>query len=113
MAILASPNSPATQSTLAKSMGLSPNVVLAMIDYLDRLGYTRRVQNPSNRRENIVLLSKKGINAYNQALHLLEQVEQELLAPLSQTECEQRREIAKKLEAPLPPIPDLAIEFSP
>jgi DNA-binding MarR family transcriptional regulator len=113
MAILASPNSPATQSTLAKSMGLSPNVVLGMIDYLDRLGYTRRVQNPSNRRENIVLLSKKGLNAYNRALHLLEQVEKELLAPLSRTECEQRREIAKKLEAPLPPIRDLAIEFSP
>jgi DNA-binding MarR family transcriptional regulator len=111
MAILASPNSPATQSTLAKYMGLSPNVVLAMIDYLDRLGYTRRVQNPSNRRENIVLLSKKGLTAYNQAVRLLQQAEEELLAPLSEAECKQRRDISKKLEAPIPPMRDLAIEF--
>lgn len=111
MAVLASPNSPTTQSAIAKGMGLSPNVVLAMIDYLDRLGYTKRVQNASNRRENIVLLSKKGRNAYEQAVGLLRQVEKEILAPLSDEEREQNRAIAKKLGEGAPSIRELAIDF--
>ena len=111
MAVLASPNSPATQSAICKSMGLSPNVVLAMVDYLDGLGYTRRVQNPSNRRENIVLLSKKGRNAYDQAVGLLRQVEEELLAGLAEEEREQGWVITKKLAEAAPSIRELAIEF--
>ena len=97
MALLATSDS-TTQSTLVKSMGLSPNVVLAMIDYLDELGYTRRVQNPRNRRENIVLLSKKGRDAYDRAARLLRQAEQELLAPLSDEDSKRWCELSKKLE---------------
>ena len=47
-----------------------------------------RVQNPSNRRENIVLLSNKGRNAYDQAVGILRQVEEELLAALTEEERE-------------------------
>jgi len=92
-------------------MGLSPNVVLAMVDYLDGLGYTKRVQNPRNRRENIVLLSKKGRTAYDQAIVLLREVEQELLAPLTGEQCQQCVEIVKKLGSSAPPTRDLAIDF--
>ena len=111
MAVLASPSSPATQSTIAKHMGLSPNVVLAMIDYLDRLGYTRRVQNPSNRRENIVLLSKKGRNAYDQAVGILREVEKELLVCLTEEERTQSWALTKKLAEAVPSIRDVAIDF--
>lgn len=111
MAVLASSDDSATQSTLIKCMGLSPNIVLAMIDYLDHLGYTRRVQNPRNRRENIVVLSKKGRNTYDQAVRLLRQAEQELLVSLSGEELKQCRDITKRLEEPVLSIRDLAISF--
>jgi DNA-binding MarR family transcriptional regulator len=111
MAVLASSNHSATQSTLVQVMGLSPNVVLAMVDYLDGLGYTKRVQNPRNRRENLVLLSKKGRTAYDQAIVLLREVEQELLAPLSDEQCKQSTEIIKKLGSSAPPTRHLAIDF--
>jgi len=111
LAVLASSNHSATQSTLVQVMGLSPNVVLAMVDYLDGLGYTKRVQNPRNRRENIVLLSKKGRTAYDQAIVLLREVEQELLAPLTGEQCQQCVEIVKKLGTSAPPTHDLAIDF--
>ena len=111
MAVLASSNHSATQSTLVQVMGLSPNVVLAMVDYLDGLGYTKRVQNPRNRRENLVLLSKKGRTAYDQAIVLLREVEQELLAPLSVEQCKQSTEIIKKLGSSAPPTRHLAIDF--
>jgi DNA-binding MarR family transcriptional regulator len=111
MAVLASSNHSASQSTLVQCMGLSPNVVLAMVDYLDGLGYTKRVQNPRNRRENIVLLSKKGRNAYDQAVVLLRQVEQELLAPLSGDEGKQCVDITRKLGKSVPATRDLAIDF--
>ena len=111
MAVLASSNHSATQSTLVQVMGLSPNVVLAMVDYLDGLGYTKRVQNPRNRRENLVLLSKKGQTVYDQAAVLLREVEQELLAPLSDEQCKQCTEIIKKLGSSAPPTRHLAIGF--
>ncbi len=110
MAVLASSNHSATQSTLVQVMGLSPNIVLAMVDYLDGLGYTKRVQNPRNRRENIVLLSKKGRTAFDQAVILLRQVEQELLAPLNGEECTQCAQLIKKLGSAAPPTRDLAID---
>jgi DNA-binding MarR family transcriptional regulator len=102
MAILASSNHSANQSTLVEKLGLSPNVVLAMVDYLDQLGYTRRVQNPRNRRENIVLLSKKGRRAYDRAVILLRRAEQELLAPLSSDEENQCQVTTRKLASVLP-----------
>jgi DNA-binding MarR family transcriptional regulator len=111
MAILAASDHSATQSALIKSMGLSPNVVLGMVDDLDRLGYTRRVQNPRNRRENIVLLSKKGRDAYDKALELLRQAEKELLSALTQQECEKFLEITRKLERSVPSGRDLAAMF--
>jgi DNA-binding MarR family transcriptional regulator len=103
MAVLASSKDFASQSTLVQCMGLSPNVVLTMVDYLDELGYTRRVQNPRNRRENIVLLSKKGRAAYDGAVVLLRQAEQEILAPLSGQESEQYQNATRKLSAYVPP----------
>lgn len=111
MAILVASDHSATQTTLIKSMGLSPNVVLSMIDYLDRLGYTRRVPNPRNRRENIVLLSKRGSNAYDEALLLMRQAEKELLSALTEQECKQFLEIAQKLGKSVPPMRDLAMTF--
>jgi len=82
MAVLAAPDKTATQSSLVKSMGISPNVAVALVGYLDRLGYTRRVQNPRDRREDIVLLTKRRRKVYDQAVRSLWQVEEELLAPL-------------------------------
>ena len=49
----------------------------------------KRVQNPRNRRENIVQLSPKGRKAYNRAVRLLRQAEQELLGSLSKEEQKQ------------------------
>jgi DNA-binding MarR family transcriptional regulator len=97
MALMAPVDEPATQSILVKQMRISPNVVLAMVDNLDDLGYTRRVQNPQNRRENLVLLTKKGRDAYHQAVLLVRQAEDELLAPLSHEEREQCRALTRKL----------------
>ena len=97
MALLAPVDEPATQSILVRQMGVSPNVVLAMVDHLDRLGYTKRVQNPQNRRENLVLLTKRGRDVYDQAVLLVREAEEELLAPLSHDEREQCRALTRKL----------------
>jgi DNA-binding MarR family transcriptional regulator len=102
MAVLASVDQTATQSVLVKQMGISPNVVLAMIDRLDHLGYTRRLQNPQNRRENVVLLTKKGRQVYDQAVLLVHQAEEELLAPLSVEERDQCRALTRRLCEPAP-----------
>lgn len=111
LAILAPPDKPATQSMLAKQMGLSPNIVLAMVDYLDRLGYTRRVQNARNRRENVVILTTKGRKTYDLAVRLLQEAEEELMATLSAQERDQFRTLTRKLCPPAPPAGNLPREF--
>jgi DNA-binding MarR family transcriptional regulator len=107
MAVIAASDHSATQTTLIKRMGLSPNVVLGMVDDLDQLGYARRVQNPRNRRENIVFLSKRGRDAYAKALVLLRQAEQELLSALTEQERNRLLEITQKLGTSLPSVRDL------
>jgi DNA-binding MarR family transcriptional regulator len=116
MAVLAPVEHAATQSRLVKDMGISPNVVLAMIDNLDHLGYTKRLQNPKNRRENVVLLTKEGRQVYDQAVLLVRQAEEELLAPLSVEEREQCLALTRKLYEQVPSkgpfILDCKLKFS-
>ena len=111
MAVLASSDRAATQSMLAKRLGLSPNIVVGMVDYLDRLGYTKRRQNPRNRRENIVQLSPKGRKAYGRAVRRLRQAEQELLASLSKEEQRHYMAIIDRLRRSAS-TQDLSVEFS-
>jgi DNA-binding MarR family transcriptional regulator len=58
------------------------------------------VQNPQNRRENLVLLTKRGRDVYEQAALLVREAEEELLAPLSAEEREQCRSLTRKLNEP-------------
>ena len=49
-----------SQLTLADLLGINPNVMVLIIDRLERRGMVRRARNPKNRREQFVVLTDRG-----------------------------------------------------
>jgi len=51
---------PVTQKQIAKHLALNENVLVLLLDRLEKSGHVRRVRNPENRREQFVRLTTKG-----------------------------------------------------
>jgi|SRR5271170_2236178 DNA-binding MarR family transcriptional regulator len=51
---------PVTQKQIAKHLALNENVLVLLLDRLEKSGHVRRVRNPENRREQFVRLTDKG-----------------------------------------------------
>ena len=51
---------PVTQKQIAKHLALNENVLVLLLDGLEKSGHVQRVRNPSNRREQFVRLTAKG-----------------------------------------------------
>ena len=58
--VAASSPKPVTQKQIAKHLGLNQNVIVLLLDKLEKSGHVRRVRNPDNRREQFVRLTAKG-----------------------------------------------------
>jgi DNA-binding MarR family transcriptional regulator len=54
---------PLIMTELAKSLGVTPRAVTAVVDGLDRTGYVRRSSRPTDRRATVVGLTLKGRRA--------------------------------------------------
>jgi DNA-binding MarR family transcriptional regulator len=51
---------PVTQKQIAKHLALNQNVIVLLIDKLEKSGHVRRVRNQHNRREQFVRVTAKG-----------------------------------------------------
>lgn len=51
---------PVTQKQVAKHLALNENVLVLLLDRLEKSGHVRRFRNPANRREQFVRLTTKG-----------------------------------------------------
>jgi DNA-binding MarR family transcriptional regulator len=51
---------PVTQKQIAKHLALNENVLVLLLDRMEKSGHVRRSRNPSNRREQFVRLTAKG-----------------------------------------------------
>jgi DNA-binding MarR family transcriptional regulator len=49
-----------SQLALADMLGVNPNVMVLVIDSLEKRGFARRSRNPKNRREQLIKLSDRG-----------------------------------------------------
>jgi DNA-binding MarR family transcriptional regulator len=56
-------NGPLIMTELAKSLGVTPRAVTALVDGLDRTGYVHRSSRPNDRRATVVGLTLKGRRA--------------------------------------------------
>lgn len=76
---------PVAQLELARGIGVTPSVVVDMLDELDALGAIRRVRDQADRRRQLVELTDAGRALHRKADARLADLEAEVLAPLSPT----------------------------
>jgi DNA-binding MarR family transcriptional regulator len=74
---------PTTQLDLARALGVTPSVIVDMLDELEALDAVRRNRDPADRRRQIVELTPVGRALITKAAHAAHQVEAELLAHLA------------------------------
>jgi DNA-binding MarR family transcriptional regulator len=91
----------ASPSELADDMQLSPAGMTGRLDTLERSGLIRRGTIPADRRRVVVEITRKGRKLWRQAFDLRGEAEDELLAPLSDTQRRTLNRLLKRLLLPL------------
>jgi DNA-binding MarR family transcriptional regulator len=59
---------PVTQKQIARHLALNENVLVLLLDRLEKSAHVRRVRNPENRREQFVRLTPKGKSVIRRTL---------------------------------------------
>jgi MarR family transcriptional regulator, transcriptional regulator for hemolysin len=59
---------PVTQKQIARHLALNENVLVLLLDRLEKSGHARRLRNPTNRREQFVRLTSKGESTLRRVL---------------------------------------------
>lgn len=73
---------PVTQKQIAKHLALNENVLVLLLDRLEKSGHVRRVRNPANRREQFVRLTAKGKTVTRRVLAAKAKFYRTVFAPL-------------------------------
>jgi len=81
--VAASSPRPVTQKQIAKHLGLNQNLIVLLLDKLEKSGHVRRVRNPDNRREQFVRLTARGRPVVRALLDDHTKHHRMILAPLS------------------------------
>lgn len=77
---------PISQGALGQTLRVHASNLVALIDGLEADGLVARRRDPVDRRRYILELTAAGRRRLRRARHAAEEAEQELLAPLSETE---------------------------
>lgn len=74
---------PATQLDLARALGVTPSVIVDMLDELETLDAVRRNRDPADRRRQIVELTPAGRTLITKAAHAARSSDAEFLVNLA------------------------------
>jgi MarR family transcriptional regulator, lower aerobic nicotinate degradation pathway regulator len=85
---------PVVQAELGRNTSVDPSDVVAVLSELERRGLVQRTTDPSNRRRNIVSITRTGSKQLRALDEVLEEIQERVLAPLSHNE---RRQLTKLL----------------
>jgi DNA-binding MarR family transcriptional regulator len=77
---------PLSQQALGQRMGVDRSTIVALVDDLEAAGFVERRRNPADRRAYALEATAAGRRWQEQAERAVEEVEDELLAPLSAAE---------------------------
>jgi len=77
---------PPSQQDLARSLGVDPTTMVAVIDRLEILGYLSRIRNTADRRRYCLHLTPAGVDTLARAEKAMDLVEEEFFGPISAQE---------------------------
>ena len=89
--------SPISQHQLGRSIGMDPSSMVSAIDELEVRGLVQRRPHPSDRRVHALHVTDEGRQMLTQGRDLAGQAQDELLAPLNESEREQLHEFLLRL----------------
>jgi DNA-binding MarR family transcriptional regulator len=92
---------------VARSIGVDPSYITALVDDLDQRGLARREPAPYDRRVKIIVLTDEG-RKLGQEIDAVLSVPPQAFKKLSQAELRQLRDLLDKVLAPTPDVEDLA-----
>lgn len=85
LALFAS-SEPGSQQEVSRVLGLDPNVVVGIIDDLERLGFAMRRRSQLDRRRQVLVLTEAGRAVLRSAYKLLGEAEESFFATISAEE---------------------------
>ena len=88
---------PITQGALGAAVRMDPSTMVSTIDELESRGMVERRRHPSDRRAYALHITEHGHDALARGRELSREAQDELLAPLSEDERAQLRELLLKL----------------
>lgn len=88
---------PASQADLSRSTGVDRSDVVGVLGDLERLGLIRRAVDPANRRRNIVTITAAGTEQLRALDNVVDEVQEQVLAPLSASERRQLTKLLRKI----------------
>jgi DNA-binding MarR family transcriptional regulator len=88
---------PITQHGLCKHTGMDPSSMVATIDDLEKQGLVERRAHPSDRRAYALHVTDAGRETLSRGRDVVQEVQDELLAPLDDAEREQLRSLLLRL----------------
>ena len=90
-------DAPITQHGLCKRTGMDPSSMVATIDDLEKRGLVERRAHPSDRRAYALHVTDSGRETLSRGREVVQEVQDELLAPLDEAEREQLRGLLLRL----------------
>jgi MarR family transcriptional regulator, lower aerobic nicotinate degradation pathway regulator len=88
---------PVSQADLARSTSVDRSDVVTVLNELEQRGLIERAVDPRNRRRNIVSITRTGSTQLQALDHVIDEVQERVLAPLSQNERRQLTKLLRKL----------------
>ena len=77
---------PASQADLSRTTGIDTSDVVAAVNHLVSSGYARRQPDEVDRRRNVISITKRGLAAVDRVGRVVDDVQAEVMAPLSPAE---------------------------
>ena len=90
-----------TQNDLAKSAHLTPAAVSRIVNILAEKKFIHRKVNPSNHRENIMVVSELGLKQFQQAVEVLNGIEKKLYNSFSTEKLKKWNDVTEEILAKL------------
>jgi MarR family transcriptional regulator, lower aerobic nicotinate degradation pathway regulator len=88
---------PASQANLGRGTSIDRSDVVTVLSELERRGLVQRTVDPSHRRRNIVSITRAGSEQLHALDDVVDEVQERVLAPLSQNERRQLTKLLRKL----------------
>ena len=95
----------AIQQELGSAMGIDPSTMVSLIDQLERAGLAKRRPSARDRRAREIAMTLKGRRLLQRSRRLIDEVEEQVLGGLSDTEREELLRLLRRALDSAPPQP--------